>query len=274
MGLRISTNVASIGAQRLLGKSEERFAHAVRAIASGSRIVDAGDDAAGFAIAENLRGEAEGLARAKQNAESAVGLIQVAEGGLNEQNNIVIRLKELAVQSASDTVGNDERGFLDTEFQQLTKEFDRIAETTRYGSKQLLTGTNEEFTFQLGAGNTENDVIRYKLEGDTRASTLGLTGLSVADRDDARSMLTDLDNATTQISKARSGFGAIQSRLQIASNNLDTQHENILSARSRITDADIAHEVSEMVQGQVQQSAGISVLAQANGNTERALKLL
>ena len=123
-----------------------------------------GDDAAGFAIAESLRGQAASLRQAKQNASNATGLIQVAEGGLNEQNNILIRLRELAVQSASDTVGEDERAFLDTEFQNLTAEFNRIAETTTYGRKQLLTGTNVEYEFHLGAGSTDSDVVRYKLD--------------------------------------------------------------------------------------------------------------
>jgi flagellin len=274
MGLRIATNVAALSAQRNLRRSNEQTSHAIRALSSGSRIVDAGDDAAGFAISESLRGQAASLGQAKQNAENATGFIQVAEGGLNEQNNIVIRLRELAVQSASDTVSDDERGFLDTEFQQLLQEFDRIAATTRYGSKQLLVGDDKKYEFYLGTTNDENSIIRYNLDTDTRSSALGIKGLSVSDRDDARGLLTDLDQAAVKLAQARAGFGAMQSRLAIAGNNLDVQKENILAARGRIADADVAEEVSKMVAGQVQQELGISVLAQANQAPARALKLL
>ncbi|MEK7354993.1 MAG: flagellin [Bdellovibrionota bacterium] len=274
MGLRISTNVASIAAQRQLGKSQDRFSHAIRALASGSRLVDPGDDAAGFAIAENLRGQAASLKAAQRNAESAVGLIQVAEGGLSEQNNILVRLRELAVQAASDTVGDEERKFLDVEFQQLTKELDRIAETTRYGNKMLLTGGNEEFEFQLGSGGTENDLIRYRMDADTRSTTLGISGLSVEDQDSARGLLTELDDALLKVAGARASFGAVQSRLNIASDNLNLQHENVVSARSRIADADVAHEIAEMTSQQVQQQLGLSVLAQANAVPAAVLKIL
>lgn len=274
MSLRIGTNVASIAAQRNLDRAESKTTHAIRALSSGSRIVQSGDDAAGYAISESLRGQAQSLKQAKQNADNATGLIQVAEGGLNEQNNILIRLRELAVQSASDTVGDDERGFLETEFSNLIQEFDRIAATTTYGKKQLLTGTNEEFEFHLGTGNTDLDIIRYKLETDTRSSSLGIDGMSVVDQGDARSALNEIDGAMMKVANARAGFGAIMSRLEIAGNNLDLQRENVLSARSRIADADVAFEVSEMVQGQVMQELGVAVLAQANQNPMRALKLL
>jgi flagellin len=274
MGLRIGTNIASIAAQRNLARSEAQVVHASRALSSGSRIVSPGDDAAGFAISESLRGQAAGLRQAKQNSDNAGGLIQVAEGGLNEQNNILVRLRELAVQAASDTVSDDERGFLDTEFKSLTAEFDRTALTTRYGSKQLLSGSDQQYEFHLGTGNTDADVIKYKMDTDTRASSLGVSGLGVSDKDDAKSSLKDLDDATYKLAKARAGFGAMQSRFQIASNNLDLQHENIVAARSRIADADVAAETANLVQGQVLQEFGISVLAQANQMPQRAIKLL
>lgn len=274
MGLRIATNVSSISAQRALSKSEERTSHALRSLSTGSRIVNAGDDAAGYAISESLRGQSASLKMAKQNAEGAIGLIQVAEGGLNEQNNIVVRLRELAIQSASDTVGDSERGFLDTEFQQLSQELDRIATTTRYGDKKLLAGEEKEYSFQLGTGNGTEDTIRYKLDTDTRSSTLGIDGLSIADQSDARNLLSELDKATVKISQARAGFGAIQSRLQIASSNLDLQHENIEAAKGRISDSDVAYETAEVTQGQIQQEFGIAALVQANQSPQRALKLL
>lgn len=246
----------------------------MRALASGTRIVNAGDDAAGFAIAETLRGQAASLRTAKQNADNAVGLIQVAEGGLNEQNNILIRLRELAIQSASDTVGDEEREFLDVEFQQLAQEFDRIAETTRYGNKKLIAGDSTEYEFHLGTGGSPDDIVKYKLDADTRAATVGVSGMGVASQDEARDLLQGIDEGLMAVASARAGFGAIQSRLQIASSNLDQQHENVRAARSRLIDTDVAFETSEMVQGQVQQDFGLAVLAQANMNPQRALRLL
>ncbi len=274
MPIRIGTNVSSIHAQRQLNRAEKRAGHAMQALASGSRIVQAGDDAAGFAISENLRGQEKSLRQARNNAESARGLIQVAEGGLNEQSNILIRLRELSMQSASDTVGDEEREFLDAEFRQLLDEFDRIARTTTYGDKKLLMGETEEFEFHLGALNGDDDVVRYTLDADTTSSNLRIDDLSIEDRDDAREALTDIDDAFTRIAATRANFGAIQSRLEIAGNNLEMQHENVAAARSRIRDADMAYEVSELAQGQVQKEFGIAVLAQANADPARALKLL
>lgn len=274
MGLRIGTNVASIAAQRNLGRSELQVIHASRALSSGSRIVNPGDDAAGFAIAESLRGQAASLRQAKYNSDNAEGLIQVAEGGLNEQNNILVRLRELAVQSASDTLSDDERGFLNTEVQNLTAEFDRIAKTTRYGSKQLLVGSNKQYEFHLGSGSSDDDIVTYKFDTDTRGSTLKVDGISVESKDSAKDSLNSIDEAMLKIAKARAGFGAMQSRFQIASNNLDIQHENIMAARSRIADADVAEESANLMQAQVLQGFGTAVLAQANQDPQRALRLL
>ena len=176
MGLRIGTNVPSIAAQRLLIKSEKRTTHAMQALASGSRVVQAGDDAAGFAISEILRGQASSITQAKNNSENAKGLIQVAEGGLNEQNNILIRLRELTVQAASDTVGEDERKFMNTEFIQLKAELDRIAKTNRYGAKELLAGSNEKYEFYLGTQNRPEDIVSFTFDVDTRADSLGVEG--------------------------------------------------------------------------------------------------
>lgn len=274
MSIRIGTNVASIHAQRQLGRAERRTGHAMQALASGSRIVQAGDDAAGFAISENLRGQEKSLQQARNNAEGAKGLIQVAEGGLNEQNNILIRLRELSMQSASDTVGDEEREFLEVEFRQLLDEFDRIARTTTYGNKKLLVGEAEEFEFHLGTLAGEEDIIKYTLDADTTSTNLQIDNLSIVDRDDAREVLVDIDEALSRVAATRANFGAIQSRLEIAGNNLELQYENVAAARSRIRDADMAYEVSELTQGQVQKEFGLSVLAQANADPARALKLL
>lgn len=274
MGLRISTNVASIGAQRVLSKQQQRMEHAQSALASGSRIVKAADDAAGLAIGENVRGQMVGIKMARNNAYNAQSLIQVSEGGLNEINNILIRLRELGVQAASDTVSDTERDFLNMEAQQLTMEADRIAKTTRFGNKTLLDGSGEELEYHVGPFADEDNVISYQMNADATASTIGISGVSVADKGSARDTLQSVDEAIVKLSKMRADFGAVQSRLQMTTSNLDIQYENIAAARSRIMDADVAYESSEMTSAQILQNASVSVLAQSNQNGAAALKLL
>lgn len=275
MGLRINTNVASIGAQRVLTKQQNRMEHAQQALASGSRIVKAADDAAGLAISENIRGQLVGIKMARNNSYNAQSLIQVSEGGLNEINNILIRLRELGVQAASDTVSDVERGFLDQEAQQLIEEADRIAKSTRFGNKALLDGSGEELEYHVGPFSDEaQNVIRYKVAADATADTIGIAGLGIGEKDGARETLEAVDNAIVQLGNLRADFGAVQSRLQMTTSNLDIQYENLSAAKSRIADADVAYESSEMVSSQILQAASVSVLAQANQNGASALKLL
>ncbi len=275
MALRIGSNVAAISASRNLSRTNEEMQRSLTRLGSGSRIVQPGDDAAGFAISEQLRGQVSSLSQARRNADNAIGLVQVAEGGLLEQNNIAVRLREIAVQAASDTVSDRERGYLDTEFQMLVAESDRIAKSTRFGQKPLLTGSGESFDFFVGtSGDSKSDVINYKLKADSTASSLGISGMSVADQDDAQDVLGDLDGALEKLADARAGFGSIQERLQIAGNNLDVQKQNVEDARSRIADVDVAEESTQLARAQVLQDMGIAVLAQANQSSLRALKLL
>src|SRR4051812_28174710 len=179
MGLRIATNIASVGAQTRLAHQQQRAEHAMAALSSGSRIVNAADDAAGLAISENIKGQTRGLAMARQNSFNAISLVQVSEGGLGEINNILIRLRELGVQAASDNIGDQERGFLDQEVQQLVQESDRIAKTTRFGSKLLLDGTGEELEFHVGPFGGDENIIRYKMSADATNSKLGIDGVAV-----------------------------------------------------------------------------------------------
>lgn len=274
MAFKIGSNTATIQAARYLNKANNQIEKSLGSLASGSRIVRAGDDAAGFAIAESLRGQIGGTKQAKFNAESATSLVQTAEGGLNEQNNILVRLRELAVYAASDTIGDEERGYLDTEFQQLTSEFDRIAKSTRYGHKQLLTGSNEEFEFQVGPYAGDENVIKFKLDANTTSGDVGIDGLDVADQSNALSTLNELDSAISHVAGARAGFGAVQSRFQYAIDTLGVQAENLEAARGHIVDVDMAEEVSKLTQAQVLQQAGTSVIAQANSSAMRALRLL
>ncbi len=275
MGLRINTNIAAVSAQRVLSKQQGRLEHSQQALASGSRIVKAADDAAGLAVSENIRGQLAGIKAARNNAFNAQSLIQVSEGGLNEISNILIRLRELGVQAASDTVSDVEREFLDQEAQQLVAESDRIARSTRFGNKALLDGNGEEFEYHVGpfAEESEN-VIRYKIEADATTGTLGIDGVGMADKDSARGTLEAVDEALVKIGKMRADFGAVQSRLQMTTSNLDIQNENLTAAKSRISDADIAFETSEMTSAQILQAASVGVLAQANQNGASALKLI
>jgi flagellin len=274
MGLRISTNVTAINAQRQLATQQTRGAHALAALSSGSRIVNAADDAAGLAISENIKGQTRGLAMARQNAFNATSLVQVSEGGLSEINNILIRLRELGVQAASDNIGADERAFLDQEVQQLVIESDRIAKTTRFGSRTLLDGSGEQLEFHVGPYSGDDNVIRYNITADATSSRLGIDGVSVSEKSDARSLLTSVDEALVEIGKMRADFGAVQSRLTTTTSNLDIQYENLSAAFSRIRDTDVARESAELASSQVLQQAAVSVMAQANQTPAQALRLI
>lgn len=274
MGLRINTNLASIAAQHQLGKSQRKNEGTMRALASGNRFDNPGESSAQYAIGEHLRGQISGMRSAKMNAENAYSFIQVAEGGLNEQNNILIRLRELAVQSASDTFSNTEREFIEQESSQLIAEFNRIAETTSFGSNKLLNGDEKEYEFQVGSYGGEENRITYKADTDTRASSLNVDSINMDDRNDARDALETIDEALQKVAGARSRFGAIQSRLDSVLNNQNVQIENLEAARSRVADTDVAQAVSEMYKQQALQQYQISILAQANQFPSNILRLI
>lgn len=274
MGLRLNTNVATITAQRFLDKNSRQVERSLQALSSGLKVRSPKDDAAGFVIGERLKGQISGTEQAKSNAQAAMSLIQTAEGGLNEQNNILVRLRELAVNSASDTIGDKEREFLNTEFGQLVEEFDRIAKSTRYGSKQLLNGNGEDFTFHVGAFNGPENTIKFKLSADTQAGAVGINGLGVADQGDALDSLEQIDDAVLKVTEVRAKLGAAQSRFQYTIDNLDSQRESLYSAKSLISDVDVAEEVSRLHSAQILQEAGTMVLAQANQTSPNVLRLL
>lgn len=274
MGLRISTNIAALNAQRQLGTQQKRNTHALAALSSGSRIVSSSDDAAGLAISESIKGQTRGIAMARQNAFNAGSLVQVSEGGLNEINNIMIRLRELGVQAASDNIGETERDFLNTEAKQLLDESNRIAKTTRFGSRQLLDGSGEELEFHVGPFGDDDNVIAYNLKADATASALGISGLTIGDKDSARDALGLVDEALIRIGKMRADFGAVQSRLDTTVSNLDIQYENLSAANSRIRDADVAHESAELASSNILQQASVAVMAQANAVPQQALRLI
>lgn len=274
MGLRISTNVAAINAQRQLSTQQKRNSHALAALSSGSRIVNASDDAAGLAISENIKGQTRGIGVARQNAFNAISLVQVSEGSLNEINNIMIRLRELGVQAASDNVGDTEREFLNTEAKQLLEESNRIAKTTRFGNKKLLDGAGEQLEFHVGPFGDEDNIIKYNLNADATTNALGISGVSVASKEGARDTLQTIDDSLVKLGKMRADFGAVQSRLNTTVSNLDIQYENLSSANSRLRDTDVAYESAELASSNILQQAAVSVMAQANQQPASALRLL
>ncbi len=274
MGLRIGTNMASISAQKVLGKQQQRAEHAAMALASGNRIVRASDDAAGLAISESIRSQTRGLAMARQNAFNATSALQVSEGGLNEMTNILIRVRELGIQAASDNVGDRERGFLNLEAEQLVLEADRIAKTTVFGDKKLLDGSGGQQEFQVGLTGEAENIITYSLDTNATAGELGIEGINLADKESSRDALTTVDDALSKVGSMRANFGSLMSRLDSTISNLDVQYENLSAAKSRIADTDVAKETSEMASASILQSTAVSVLAQANQFPAVALKLV
>lgn len=276
MGLRINTNVASLNAQRNLGTTRINMNKSLEKLSSGQRINRAGDDAAGLAISENLKAQIKGLGQAGRNAEDGVSLVQIAEGALGEVSNILIRLRELSVQAASDTIGSTERKFLNVEFEQLTSEIDRIANSTEFNRVPLLNGTGAVFDIQIG---TRNDPISDRLtfdasSADVNVAALGLNLASVSDKISAQNSLSSIDQAIISVSGIRADFGALQNRLQSTVNNIQTSIENLSSANSRVRDTDIAAETAELTKQNILMQAGTSVLSQANASTNQALSLI
>jgi flagellin len=276
MGLRINTNVQSLRAQTAVNRIEESKSTNLAKLSSGSRINRAGDDAAGLAISEKLKAEIRGSLQANRNAGDGISMIQTAEGGLNETSNILIRLRELSVQAASDTVGDQERKFSDLEFQHLTQEVGRISDSTNYNGKKLLSGEGPTLDFQIGIMNdAKNDRLSYRpQDSSARPSDLGIEGLKVLTKGDAQENLDKIDNAINGVNGNRASLGALQNRLQSAISNLEVKTENLSAANSRIRDTDIAVESAEMAKNNILAAASTSVLAQANQSGSAALKLI
>ncbi len=275
MGLRVTTNMPAINAQRNLINSQRAMEKTSAQMASGNRINRSADDAAGLAISENMKSQIRSSTQARRNANDGVSLVQTAEGGLSETTNIITRMRELAIQSSSDTVGQQERDMIDREVQQLKSEIDRIAQTTAWNSTKLLDGSTPLFDFQVGLFSTENDKIEFN--SSLNVSTLGaleLTDLSYTTKESSRAALDFLDSAQTSINGMRSNLGALQNRLLSTVDTLAVTEENLAAANSRIRDTDVAAASAEMARNQVLLQAGTATLAQANQNGQLALKLL
>ncbi|WP_413576770.1 flagellin [Bdellovibrio sp. HCB290] len=276
MGLRIGTNVSALNAQKNLYMTRINADKSMARLASGQRINQAADDAAGLAISENLKGQIRGLRQANRNANDGISLVQVAEGSLNEVSNMLIRLRELGVQAASDTIGETERKFLDVEYQQLKSEIQRVTESTKFNGYELLNGTGGMIDIQVGVNNDPfQDRISFNAgAANSSLDSLGLTAESVGTKEGAQTSLSLIDNALTSVNAIRANFGALQNRLVSTSNNLLIADENLSAANSRIRDTDVAAETSEMTRNNILLQAGVSVLGQANQSQQLALKLL
>lgn len=275
MGLRINTNIASQEVQRNLrvnsAEQEVEFAR----LSSGKRITKSADDAAGLAIAKKLEASTKGMKMATRNANDAISLVQVAEGGLNESTNILTRLRELSVQAASDTVGEQERGFLNMEYQQLTQELDRIAVTTNFNGRSLLKGEGDTLDFQVGAYGGETNQIQFDAsQTDATIESLGVDGTSIMDKSEASGNLSRIDQAIDKVSGFRANLGATQSRLQTAVSSLEISSVNQEAARSRIEDTDVAASSAKLASINIMKAAGTAVLSQANDLPASALKLI
>lgn len=313
MPIRIFNNIPSLNAQRLLGINTDRLAKSVERIASGIRVNRGADDAAGLAISEALRSDIRALRQAVRNANDGIALINVAEGALNEQAGILIRLRELSSQAATGTVGSTERATIDLEFQALVKEIDRIADTTEFNGQLLVEGSlassvasASQILIQVGIDasaqsrinlNTEinltsikSDVLTAKVvDSRTAAVTLGGTAgtsgtvsftsirldqLDVLNADNALVALESINSFIADVTSGRGKIGAVQNRLVRSIGNLSVSVENLTAAESAIRDADIAEEVANLTRNQILVQAATAMVAQANLIPQSALQLL
>jgi flagellin len=276
MGLRINTNVASINAQRNLAQTKTAQDKSLEQLSSGSRINKAADDAAGLAVSENLKAQIRSLDQATRNANDGISLIQTAEGGLNEVSNILVRLRELSIQSASDTIGDTERGFVNIETQQLKNEVQRISQTTQFNGTKLLSGEGSVLEVQVGSHNNAfEDRVGYDVAAqNTTIDALAMGGISSATKADAQGSLEVLDTAITKVNSNRANLGALQNRLGSTINNLNISVENLSASNSRIRDVDVAKGSAELTRANILSQSGMSVLSQANSSSAAALKLI
>lgn len=272
------TNTSSVTGQRHLRNTRRLLDQSLERLASGYRINKAGDDAAGLAISEKLRAKIRGLQVAQRNANDGISLVQVAEGGLNEVQNILVRMRELGVQSASDTIGPKERIYLDNEYQALKSEVDRIANGTDFNGTNLLDGTGGTLDIQVNTGGDNIlgvDRISYDAsKADANTDKIGISDVSIADKSGAQASLAQVDGALDYISSLRGDLGAMQNRLISTINNIGINVENLSAANSRIKDVDIADESAELTRNNILMQAGTSVLAQSNQVPKMALELL
>jgi len=273
MGIRINTNVSSLNTQRHLSNNSNQFKKSMEKLSSGLRINRAGDDAAGLAISEGLKADIRALDQASRNAADGISMVQVAEGAMDEVSNTLLRMKELAEQSANGTLSDTDRGYLDSEYTALSSEIDRIAAGTEFNGVSLLDGSGGSVNIQVGIESGGSNVVAVDLSSARTASDLGIAA-AVDSVTNANTAMAEIDTAIENVATARSSFGAVQNRLETSIRNIDMTSENLSAANSRIRDVDIAKETSRMTSFQILQQAGVSMLAQANMSTGLAMALM
>ena len=276
MSMRINTNTQSLNTQRMLRKSKSEQTSALQKLSSGSRINSAADDAAGLAISEKLKTEIRSSQQAYRNAGDGISLIQTTEGALNETGSMLSRLKELSIQSANDTISDEERNYINLEVQSIVSEVDRIAKSTDFNGKSLVDGNGDDFELQIGtkADPDSNRITINTSDLDATADGLGLDSIDVSSKSGARSALEAVNEAQTKINGGRAILGSLQNRLSTTMTNLDQRATNLSAANSRIRDTDFAAETAKLTQANIRTSAGVSVLTQANTTPSAALGLL
>ncbi len=284
MAIRIFNNIPSLNAQRILGINNDRLATSVERIASGIRVNRGADDAAGLAISESLRSDIKALRQAVRNGNDGIALINVTEGALNEQAGILIRLRELASQASTGTVGSTERQTIQLEFTALRNEIDRIAATTSFNGQLLVDGSlssslssDQHIMVQIGIDSSADSRINLNTQidlGTITSSGLGISNLSVTASDAALSALDVMDTAITSVTQGRGKVGAVQNRLVRAISNISISIENLTSAESAIRDTDIAEEVALLTRNQILVQASTAMVGQANLIPQSVLQLL
>ena len=274
--MRINHNISALNTYRQLSINNTAGSKSLEKLSSGYRINRAGDDAAGLAISEKMRGQIRGLNQAERNSQDAISLIQTAEGALNETHSILQRMRELAVQSASDTNTDDDRKELQKEISQLLEEIDRISTDTEFNTMKLLNGSYETtaLTFQVGANSGQ--IVDINLNDMSATTGLGLstTTVNLETRTGASTAIEKIDEAIKNVSSERAKLGAMQNRLEHTINNLGTTSENLTASESRIRDVDMAKEMMEFTKNSILQQAATAMLAQANSQPQGVLQLL
>lgn len=273
MALVVNTNLASLSAQRNLSINQNQLAQSVERLSSGLRITRASDDAAGLGVSETLRAQIRSINQANRNAGDGISLTQVADGAAASIGSLLARMRELATQSGSGTLGSTERSYLDQEFVALRSEIDRISASTEFNGQALLSGSSNTFQVFIGFKSGSNSSLTVALN-DLDTNTMGLSGATVSTANAAQSVLAAIDGAISSVATARANYGAIQSRFDVAIQNLTVTAENFTAADSRIRDADIAQETSVFTKNQILTQSGIAILAQANALPQQALALL
>ncbi|MFP7470737.1 flagellin Hag [Niallia taxi] len=268
--MRINHNIAALNTYRQLSSATTAQSKSMEKLSSGQRINRAGDDAAGLAISEKMRGQIRGLDQASRNSQDGISLIQTAEGALNETHAILQRMRELAVQGGNDTNTTDDRTQIQTELDQLKEEIDRISETTEFNTQNLLDGN---FTATLQVGANDGQTISFSISA-MDSTALTVNALSVTDNAAASTSIGQLDDAIKAVSTQRSNLGALQNRLEHTINNLDTSSENLTAAESRVRDVDMAKEMMNQTKNSILAQAAQSMLAQANQQPQGVLQLL